>query len=51
MDQQYQDKLADRCSTDATADINKITKADVINVIEHLELNISKEKNKIGFAI
>lgn len=42
---------ADRCATDTTADVNTITKADVINVIEHLELNIPKEKNKIGFAV
>ena len=42
---------ADRCATDTTADVNTITKADVINVIEHLELNIPKEKNKIGFVV
>lgn len=42
---------ADRCATDTTADVNIITKVDVINVIEHLEPNIPKEKNKIGFSI
>ena len=42
---------ADRCATDNTADVNTITKSDIINVIEHLEPNIQKEKNKIGFAI
>ena len=40
---------ADKCATDTTADVNTITKADVINVIEHLEKNMTKEKNRIGF--
>ena len=40
---------ADRVVTNNSNGINIITKSDVLNVIQHLELDIPKEKNKIGF--
>lgn len=40
---------ADRVVTNNSNGVNIITKSDVLNVIQHLELDIPKEKNKIGF--
>ena len=43
-------ELTDRLVADDTVDVNTITKADIINVIGHLDGNIPKERNRIGFV-
>lgn len=40
---------ADRVVTNNSNGVNIITKSDVLNVIQHLELDIPKSKNRIGF--
>lgn len=40
---------ADRVVTNNSNGVNIITKSDVLNVIQNLELDLPKEKNKIGF--